>query len=233
MRVIQDPGTKGSLKWIQRAINDAPDHFDSRVCSELPGVAGIEWLSPLAGDGFAEYRDESFLDRIGHPELSAAFGDFWPRRGPQWDALGRTDVGEVVLVEAKAHIREMLTEGCKAGEKSFDRISASLEMTAAALRATPLIKWTGVLYQTANRIAHLKFLVDHDVPARLVFVYFLDDNEMGGPTSIEEWQGAIELGRCLLGLPRQHLLSGRISHVFISIKDIGQDADPLPKIRSA
>ncbi|MGE0034380.1 MAG: hypothetical protein AB7S93_01975 [Xanthobacteraceae bacterium] len=233
MRVIQDRGNKGSLKWIQRAINDAPDYFDSRVRSQLPDVARIEWLSPLADDGFAEYRDKSFLERIGHPELSAALSEFWPSRGPQWDALGRADGGEILLVEAKAHIREMLSEGSKASEKSLDRISASLDATAAALRASPLIPWTGALYQTANRIAHLKFLIDHDVPARLLFVCFLDDNEMSGPTSIEEWQGAIELSRCLLGLPRQHLLNSRISHVFMSTKEIGRDADQRPKIRFA
>jgi hypothetical protein len=233
MRVVQNPGNKGSLKWIQRAINDAPDDFDSRVLAKLPGMARIDWLSPLAEDGFAEYRDKSFLERIGHPELSAALSEFWPSRGPQWDALGRADDREILLVEAKAHIREMLSEGCKASEKSFDRISASLEATSAALRASPLIKWTGALYQTVNRIAHLKFLDDHDVPARLVFVCFLDDSEMSGPTSIEEWQGAIELSRCLLGLPRQHRLSSRISHVFISTKEIGRDADQWPKIRFA
>jgi hypothetical protein len=32
--------------------------------------------------------------------------NFWPARGPVWDAIGTTSDGKAVFVEAKAHIPE-------------------------------------------------------------------------------------------------------------------------------
>ena len=115
MRVVQPVGTRGSLKWIQRAIDARPNVFDPLILAAVPGAEHIEWLSPLANDGHAEYRDSHFLERIGHPELAPALAAFWPARGPQWDALARTDDGDVLLVEAKARIGEMLSSGTSGG----------------------------------------------------------------------------------------------------------------------
>jgi hypothetical protein len=48
----------------------------------------IVWMSPKAGDGYAEYRDQAFLDLLGIKPTKTKLKDFWPNRGPQWDALG-------------------------------------------------------------------------------------------------------------------------------------------------
>jgi hypothetical protein len=92
---------------------------------------------------------------------------------------------------------------------------------ADALHAKPHIAWSAALYQTANRIAHLKFLIDHDVAAKLLFVYFVGDSEMHGPTSADEWRGAIHLAQLMLGLPKHHRLSEHIVHVFVPIQSLG------------
>jgi hypothetical protein len=107
MRVVQPLGTRGSLKWIQRAINERRNLLDAPILAEMQSTAEIEWRSPLAIDEDAEYRDAAFLERIGCLQLATSLAKFWPARGPQWDALGLTNRREAILVEAKAHIDEI------------------------------------------------------------------------------------------------------------------------------
>ena len=116
MRIPQPEGARGSLKWIQRAVERAADFL---VPAELPPVT---WVSPLRTDEFAAYRDASFLRRLGLDDLDDSLAEFWPRRGPQWDALGRTDRA-VVLVEAKAHIPEFISPASQASGASLTKIT--------------------------------------------------------------------------------------------------------------
>ena len=66
-RIIQPKGTKGSLKWIQHVINDCPGVLSKHILDAIgpEKKQSIEWLSPLAGDDYAEYRDQAFLDLSG------------------------------------------------------------------------------------------------------------------------------------------------------------------------
>ncbi len=63
-RIIQPKGKKGSLKWIQEIVNKDADILDKSInhfiCADK--TQKIEWLSPKADDGYAEYRDQTFLD---------------------------------------------------------------------------------------------------------------------------------------------------------------------------
>jgi hypothetical protein len=220
MKVKQPIGTAGSLMWIQRAVNQRPKMIEKQILSSIPGATGIEWLSPLANDDYAEYRDSDFLHRIGQGHVADRLATFWPERGPQWDALGRTDTGEVILVEAKAHIDEMFSAGCQASERSFKRISETLDRTITAYRAKPAISWTGPLYQMANRLAHLHFLATAGVPARLVFVCFVGDKAMNGPESAAEWKGALRVARKMLGLPSRGRLLDRVIESFPHISEL-------------
>src|SRR5712671_5699000 len=76
MRFKQRIGTRGSLKWIQRAVNEQCQVIDTPILSSIPGASHIEWLSPLSSDEFAEYRDNAFLQRIGHIDLADALAAF-------------------------------------------------------------------------------------------------------------------------------------------------------------
>ncbi|HET8925830.1 MAG TPA: hypothetical protein VFN26_22795 [Candidatus Acidoferrum sp.] len=68
----------------------------------------VTWHSPLETDGFGEYRDRRALDKAGiaTANLKKPLEQFWPARGPVWDALGITSEGHPLFVEAKAHIPE-------------------------------------------------------------------------------------------------------------------------------
>lgn len=103
MRVPQPIGERGSLKWIQACTNEWADEFSAMVAGASGGgiADSIEWLSPRREDDLSEYRDQSFLDLLGVSPPVMPLDRFWPRRGPQWDALGRSASGELVLVRGE------------------------------------------------------------------------------------------------------------------------------------
>ena len=58
----------------------------------------------MKGDAYAEYSDGAFLKRVCVEPSVKSLSDFWPKRGPQWDALATFGDGGVILVEAKAYV---------------------------------------------------------------------------------------------------------------------------------
>jgi hypothetical protein len=72
IRVKQPPGERGSLKWVQQAVNLNPVGLDGLILPKLVGVTTICWRSPLVDDQYAEYRDSGFLERIGLNQLNSA-----------------------------------------------------------------------------------------------------------------------------------------------------------------
>lgn len=221
-RLVPKAATRGSQKWLQVLVNLHPAVFDSALASAHGSATSmrIQWLSPLQGDEYAEYQDQAFLDRLGVALPYRPLASFWPRRGPVWDGLGVTDRGELLLVEAKSHIRELLSSADPDSETSLNQIRASLEETRAYLRAHTHIDWTAPLYQYANRLAHLYLLrVLNGLPAFLVMLYFVNDYEQSGPSTQEEWQGAITLQKTLLGL-RRHKLTPYVLDIFIDVSDL-------------
>ena len=220
--IQQGPGVKGSQKWIQKLVNEKPDLFNSliRTQLDLPDTDKITWHSPIAEDGYAEYQDQAFLDLLDIILTKVSLSDFWPSRGPVWDGLGKSETGKVFLVEAKSHISEVLSPKTGAGMKSLRKIKKSLDETKSFLNSNSEHNWTSTFYQYTNRLAHLYLLrALNKVPAYLVFVYFVNDKEMNGPQSIDEWSGAIKLLYSFLGIGR-HKLSKYIADIFIDIADI-------------
>ena len=110
------------------AANQDADPFN-RIIIETFGWRGeerITWLSPVHSDGYAEYFDEAFLDRLGVHDLKVPLNQFWPRSGARWDALARTKSGKLIMVEAKAYIEEGVDYGSKAGPNSLSKIERAL-----------------------------------------------------------------------------------------------------------
>jgi hypothetical protein len=210
----QPAGTRGSLKWIQRAVNAHPDVLDANILPTLEPARSLSWLSPLAKDDFAEYRDEAFLERLGLAHLTPALQAFWPRRGPQWDALALSDSGAVLLIEAKAHIDEMCSPGTAAGPASRAKIEAALAGVIAAACAAPKASWCDAFYQLANRFAHLHFLRAQGVEAWLVLVNFVGDADMRGPAARAEWDAAYRVALHVMGIPARSPLLRHVLHVY-------------------
>jgi hypothetical protein len=216
MRVEQPKGTRGSLKWLQRVVERRPDLLFH------PAIGPVEWLSPLKSDGYAEYRDRAFLRLVGHEGVAADLATFWPARGPQWDALGKTG-DKIVLVEAKAHVAELLSPPCQAGPQSLARIEAALARVRADLGAVGGAAWTHTFYQLANRLAHLHFLRSMGIDAHLLLVGFVGDDEMGGPSSAAEWRTAYRVADYAMGLRSGHRLAAFVHHIHPEVKALADE----------
>ena len=66
-RTITDPAAanRGSRKWLQVLVNCRPELLNDAIAQRLPELPeDVEWRSPLVEDHYAEYRDQSFLDRL-------------------------------------------------------------------------------------------------------------------------------------------------------------------------
>jgi hypothetical protein len=213
----------GSQKWLQIAVNEKPYILNKAILKQLPDAKNqnISWLSPIKSDNYAEYRDNGFLKLLNIKLPNRSLSSFWPRLGPQWDGLGKTSNGDLLLVEAKSHISEICSPPSGASEKSLEKIRKSFSEVQKAFRMRAKYDWTHTFYQYANRIAHLYLLRElNNQPAYLILLGFLNDKEMNGPTSKEEWHGAIKLLETYLGLPEKHKLSDYILHVYLDIKSL-------------
>jgi hypothetical protein len=175
----------------------------------------------LHGDEFAEYRDAAFLKNLGLQEFTEELGKFWPRMGPQWDALGKTSDGEaIILVEAKANVPELVSFCGAKDKKSLKTISESLAATQRWMACRePSIDWKCGFYQYANRLAHLYFLKEvAKEETYLVFLYFIND-DTHICTSREEWDAALTLQRRLMGLSAKSL-EGKAVEIFINTAEL-------------
>jgi len=195
---------------MQLYVNKHPDSLSQYVIEAAPGIARddahFDWVSPLQGKHYAEYWDQDFLDALDLSAFRQQLASFWPKRGPHWDALAKIKHAGgtgVVLVEAKAHPTEIYNKtGSGASPESRKIIEASLHRTCEWLKVPYQPIWTGSLYQSANRLAHLYFLREVvGVDAWLVNIYFLDDHGYKS-TSRDQWTPVIAKVKAELGLAK-------------------------------
>lgn len=225
MRAVETKEARGSLKWIRVAVNEHRELFNSYIlaASAIPKNDGIVWVSPLQDDDYAEYRDQDFLDILGVDLPNKRLKDFWPNLGPQWDALARTRSGRIILLEAKANIPEVVSPATGASPASRELIEKSLSETKAFLGVDQDIPWAGRLYQFTNRLAHLYLLRElNGIDAYLVFTYFVGDDDVKGPRTVNEWKAALTVAKTVLGISERNRMSKFVSDVYVDIRDIAQ-----------
>ncbi|MEM2111494.1 MAG: hypothetical protein QXX08_06415 [Candidatus Bathyarchaeia archaeon] len=220
-RFPQTQAQKGSQKWIQILINDKPQILNKHIWNafNFSRNEDIQWLSPLRNDDYAEYRDQAFLKLLNVKLEKLPLRDFWPKGGPQWDALGRSTSGKLFLVEAKSHIRELISALHAKDKGSKRRILKSLKEVKEYLGAKTDFDWSKGFYQYTNRLAHLYLLRKNGLNAYLIFVYFINDSQVKGPKTISEWKGAIKLLYSCLGIER-HRLKKYVAKVFLDINQL-------------
>jgi hypothetical protein len=211
----------GSQRWLQIAVNKTPDPLLAalRRAHAIGPRATVAWHSPLQSDGFKEYRDHAALARAGLDHLhSRTLSEFWPARGPVWDAIGTASDGSPIFVEAKAHVPEAASPACRASAGSMLLIQRSLAEARRSYAPKATADWHGLFYQYANRLAH-QYLVRrvNGIQSALVFLYFVNADDMHGPTSEAEWKGAIRLIHAALGLPA-HLESHGVFDAFVDVR---------------
>lgn len=210
--VVHGRASRGSQRQLQDYVNEHELALSHTLIEALPARfrelgASIQWVSPLAQHDYAEYRDVDFLRAVGLGEFARELAAFWPSGGPSWDALGIVSVPDgktvpsILLVEAKSHIPEIYGSGCQASTHSRALIDKSLAAAKQWCGARTDADWTGPLYQSANRLAHLYFFRNClRRPAWLVNLYFCDDPFR--PTGRDAWEAELRKVKDSLGLTR-------------------------------
>lgn len=217
----------GSQRWLQVAVERMPHLLTDAIAPALPspgksgklgnsGISPIRWISPVATESFKEYRDMAALRKLGIQTLNFPLQNFWPPRGCVWDALGKTDDGELIFLEAKANIPEAASPRTMAKLDSRKLIKHSLKEAQRFFGAARTSDWSGTFYQYANRLAHLYFFRHvNGLPAHLIFLYFVNATDVQGPKTVGEWKAAIHLLHAALGLPRDFAPEG-VHEVFVN-----------------
>lgn len=186
---------RGSALQIASYVTCEPDALSAAVTPGA-GEGRLDWRSPLPVERFDEYKDEEFLRAVGHSELADELAKWWPTSGPRWDALGVATDGTVILIEAKANIREIAKgKACDSGASGSQQGQANRERIANALAATrdhfgvsheaAAVWMESHCYQYANRLAHLCFFERLGVPALLAHIYFTNDHTHIATTASE------------------------------------------------
>ena len=216
--------TVGSQRLLQVAVNERSALLDAalRRSGALGPSETIRWVSPLRDDGYKEFRDATALTHLGiAARLREPLSDFWPARGPVWDALGVSSGAASILVEAKAHIPEAASPPSQATPDSLAKIRKSLDTVRAAMAPRSRADWSRVFYQYANRLAFQWFLTRvNGLGSRLVFLNFINATDVNGPETEEEWHGATRLIHAVLGLPADLRQFG-VFHAILDAKQLG------------
>ncbi len=213
------------LRWMGRHRNQ----FDQSVRESVGcGDARLTWLDGKFKPG-AMWPDAEWkgLDFLGESEqLQKHWRTFWPSgRGiHNWDAVGVVDAGaeqkEWLLVEAKGHADELISNCGAKDPASIQTIRSALAETKAYLNVPEAADWMSQYYQYANRLAALHFLHREGIKARLLFIYFVGDLIRGDrncPQDREGWDAPLQRQQEHLRLPETHELSGRIHKLFLHI----------------
>lgn len=218
---------KGSLYNIQQLVNQYSEKLTQHLIKAGLPNCDIEWVSPLKEDEMAEYRDQDFLERLRIADrITYPLDRFWPKKGPQWDALGIACGNMPILVEAKANIPEIVSDPTGAKDSSsLQMIQSAMNQIRSYLHVTSRADWTQTFYQYTNRICHLYYLDQlNRIPAYMVNVYFIDDRSVNGPNTEEEWRGAITVVKEYLGINKHHKLSKQMIDIFIHMDEIRGNA---------
>jgi hypothetical protein len=185
---------KGSQFWMQNYVNieQLTNSLNAKILTNKS--ENITWKSPLAGNKFKECQlSQKYLQEIlGDEKISLGFG-FWPPRSSQWDAIGISETLDnkktVYLVEAKAHLGEIIS---RCGSKDIDNkklISSALEKTFDSIKKDENLRYTDVAnywenqyYQLGNRLTflrelnkQLKELPNKKIIFKLVLLNFVKD----------------------------------------------------------
>lgn len=220
-KIAQEMALRGSQLWLQQIVSCNAERLNKiiRKRLHLEKNIGITWLSPRPGDNYAEYRDEDFIVLLDI-ELKFPLESFWPERGPVWDGLAKTSDGKILLVEAKAHARELKSCIKAKAPSSCALINKSLGEAKDFFHASPMADWTEPYYQYANRLAHLYFLREKNgIDAYLLFLYFMNDIAMNGPRSQSEWESIIDEVHEHLDVAREQL-GERVIDIYTDVSKL-------------
>lgn len=212
-RQIEEKTGDRVMEWLD-FVPGRKEEYSTRVpCrSKLPDheLVGLKFLK-----GAPEYA-----------ELAKEWAQFWPPSGNEqnWDAVAKMDISGVehwLLVEAKANTQEIKSNCTAESESSIKTIDDALREMCEALGMKPKGDLKQKYYQYANRLAALYFLRKHNIPARLLFIYFLGDKNPGKekscPKRAEGWEEALREQYKSIGLDPDRKKAIGVIDLFLDV----------------
>lgn len=167
------PWEKGSKKWIQHFVNTEDSVLlSNKIQAEDPSISRLVWLSPLQSKSYGEFRARDI------PNVKPEDIAFWPSQGPWWDAVATFDNDGILLVEAKAHRREVMSHCTAKNPDSINKIKSAMQRTHKVLAPAKAYDekiWFSKYYQLANRLAFLHHLNEQGKNVRLLLLNFVND----------------------------------------------------------
>lgn len=204
--INQNTRLKGELIWL--------DYPKDVKRSSLDGeYLGVDFLN----DKVLKYE----FSPIVIEKLQTRWKEYWSRTGKQPNLDGiilhkNENQLELVIVEAKAHLKEIESETKSASNK---KIQKAFKETQKSLNISNG-NWFGKHYQLANRLALVNYL-RNEVKASLLYIYFLNGYEKcqsinKSVVNIEDWEKAIKEEYNELGIIET--ANQYISKIFIDCK---------------
>ena len=214
----------GSEYQLLRYLGHHRNELNKRIRDNTRLKGNLVWLDfPKDRNRLSldrEYRGIEFLknkiDQSTFEKLRSKWNEYWSPHGnlPNWDGIifhENGDDKEWIIVEAKAHLEEI---------KSVTKSGTNLNIRNAFAKTQKRFEieicsdnWFGKYYQLANRLAFVSFLLDNNINASLLYIYFLNGYEKRqlrdrrivtvqnkGVGTIEEWKKAIKEEYIELGI---------------------------------
>lgn len=221
----------GSEFHLLRMLGRHRSAFTKEVCMAIGGKVMVDWFDFPYSERRDEYFDREytnldFLENLGINSLleNEKYYEYWPNTGtPQnWDLVGKTTDGRIVLVEAKAHTKELesstkakVTGGLPKIEKAFNQVREGIGVTEYS-------PWTQNYYQFANHLFTCWYLNKvRKISTVLLNVYFVGDERPDGclcPKTTLEWEEAIQKEYNYLGISTEHpFIKEHVKSVFIHV----------------
>ncbi|MGV8125268.1 MAG: hypothetical protein AB2L14_36430 [Candidatus Xenobiia bacterium LiM19] len=158
----------------------------ARIEVKLPDeeLTGINFLSAkelgyACTPTWVKQRINDDNAKLVNPKLN--WKGYWPTgRGiMNWDSIAlakKADKSIWLLCEAKAHTKEIISKCNAKDPDSIKLIHDAFEDIASKLLLFKVQNdWENKYYQFANRLAVLHFLMQNDIDANLLFIYFMGD----------------------------------------------------------
>ena len=189
-------GSKPRCHWLTHGPHDAVAARLADLVAPFASVASSDYWMPEGFEHTAEAQ-LGYADQFLTADRRAALAQWWlavPRRAntPNWDLVSTCQVAGqkqgLLLVEAKAHAGELSAAGKTLTKRpSVNSAQNDQRIRAAIAEANTRLGgqaqgWhltTDTHYQMSNRFAWAWKLADLGVPVVLVYLGFLNADEMG------------------------------------------------------
>lgn len=199
----------GSKYQLLRMLGWHRNEFNKSIAKSADVNEDINWFDfKFNGPEDKELLNFDFLDN-----LKDEWRNYWTCGpvGLNWDAVGISKDGTLILVEAKAHVGELKSSsgGKKESKEKNNKIISNYLKKYGINRTAD--DWNKDFYQLANRLIAIDFLHERGVKAKLVYVLFENGYKFNSSSnksaSYSDWINAMNNELVLAGIKGTELES--------------------------